>query len=371
MIVKAKPRKQAQQQNIQRRTTDRSKGKEERTTFAPVAISTTVRTKSPKISQNAKSMRVSHRELVLSGITGQNLFAVNYILNINPGLAGVFPWLSTIAAKWEQYRVHRLVAQYIPVVGTNQPGEILLSPDYDASDPAPTTEQQAAGMRDAIEDVCWKNMELHFDPSAMMGLGPRRFVRTGNEAGDIKTFDVAVLNICTVNVTGGPNIGKLYLDYDIEFFIPQNSPNAVQSPSQATVIQSGLTVLGTGIPAFANGLLVYYNCLQVSLTGPGNNAFILPPGSYKITWKAVFSDSANEKYYATASMLKNGLNLPYLPPTSTQYVAAYGVAGGSFITLNGADIVTSAGSDVFGLNCDMVGAAGALAVQVVYIVEVV
>lgn len=372
MIVKAKASKQAKQQNKLKKSSMRSKGKEEATTFAPVAISTTVRSRNPKIKQTAQSMRIAHRELVITGITGQNNFAVNYTMNINPGLPAVFPWLSTMAIKWEQYKVHRLNVQYVPVVGTSQAGEILLSPDYDASDPTPTTEQQAANMRDAVQDVCWKNVEMRLDPNAMMALGPRRFVRAGNEAGDIKTFDVAVVNICTVNITGSPNIGKIYLDYDIEFFIPQNSPTIVQTPSQATVIQSGVHTLASGIPAFADGLLIYYNCLQASVTGPGNNAILLPPGSYKISWKATFSDSANEKWFAQANLLKSSLNLPYNPPQSIMYSAAYGVAGGSFVTLNGCDLVTSStGTEQIGLNCSATGAVGTLAVQVEYIIEVV
>jgi len=192
---------------------------------APQSYSARVETLMPKITRTARSMRIAHRELVLSSVAGSTGFTVQNSLALNPGLTTTFPWLAPQAQQWEMYKVHRLRAEWIPIASTGTAGDVYLSPNYDASDPQPTTEVQAANNVNAVVDSVWKVLSCDLDPSSMMGLGPRKYVRPCAVAGDIKTFDIGKLFVCSNNEANTNTVGKLYLSYDFEFFTPQNDPS--------------------------------------------------------------------------------------------------------------------------------------------------
>lgn len=121
-----------------------------------------------------------------SGFTVANTFA------LNPGLSTTFPWLSTQAVGWEQYKFNKLKFCYYTRTGTSTPGSILMVPDYDAADAAPTTEQIASAYRDVVEEVPWiEEFSCTLDPRAMLEPGNRKYIRTASLAAnlDVKTYD--------------------------------------------------------------------------------------------------------------------------------------------------------------------------------------
>jgi len=111
---------------------------------------------------------------------------------------------------------------------------VLLVPDYDAADAAPSSEQIASNNEDMREDAPWKDICCILKPNAMHSLGPHKFVRSGGLAAnlDVKTYDVGNLFICTVDAVGnGTNWGKVWIEYDVTFFVPQLNPNGPNQPS--------------------------------------------------------------------------------------------------------------------------------------------
>lgn len=176
------------------------------------------------MGNNGRSCRVRHRELV-SSITGTVAFTVSDTLALNPGLAASFPWLSTMAQSWERYRFNRLAFRFYTRTGTNVPGSVMLVPDYDAADSAPATEQVASAFQDVAEDAPWKDISCNLPSRNLNGSFPEHYVRTAALATnqDVKTYDVGQLFVCTVDGTAVA-WGKLWVEYDIEFFIPQLPP---------------------------------------------------------------------------------------------------------------------------------------------------
>jgi len=91
----------------------------------------------------------------------------------------------------------------------------------------------------------------------------RRFTRPGPLAAnlDIKTYDVGSLFVCTVDGSG-PNIpwGKLWVEYDIDLYIPQLSPFGA--------LPYGGTVAGGGVFTAANplGTIPVQNPLNAGFT---------------------------------------------------------------------------------------------------------
>jgi len=198
------------------------------------AYATGQSTKSPKITQSSMdSSRIIHRELVGS-VFGSVAFTTALTFSVNPGLPTSFPWLSTQALGWEKYHFNSLRLCYYTRTGSNTPGSVILSPDYDAADSAPVNEQIASAYHGTQEDVAWKDNCLTFDPKLLSG---QRFIRTGGLSAnqDIKTYDIANAFVSTLDGTA-VNWGKVWFEYDITLINQQLNSSG---PSGSGVLVAG------------------------------------------------------------------------------------------------------------------------------------
>jgi len=192
------------------------------------AYSKGVKGSKPKITRSMErgleSIRVTHREFI-GNVTGTTAFAVANQIPLNPGLNTSFPWLSNVANNYEQYRVNKMRFEYLTRTGTNVPGSVLLAPDYDVLDAAPLSEAVMSNYEDIAEDAPWKDNCCVLRPAAMHAIGPKKFVRSGPvAASDQKTYDVGNFFLATVDGTA-VSWGKLWVEYDISFFVPQLNPS--------------------------------------------------------------------------------------------------------------------------------------------------
>jgi len=203
---------------------------------APAAYSISMQPREPRIRADSRSCTIAHRELVCS-VTGSTNFTVSNSFALNPGIATTFPWLSTQALGWEQYRFKRLKFCYYTRCATSVPGSVILAPDYDAADSAPSSEQQALTYRDSKEEVPWvQTFECTLDPRALLEPAGRKYVRYGNLAAnlDIKTYDGGNLHLCTIDGTAVA-WGKLWVDYEVEFSVPQTIIGGVGSTASVKI----------------------------------------------------------------------------------------------------------------------------------------
>ncbi len=323
---------------------------------APVARSYRVATAAPMISQNGRTMRVRHRELVVPQIMGSTSFLVNYALSLNPGLSGVFPWLSSMARNWDQYRFLRLVAEYIPIAPSNTQGDVLLSPDYDASNPVPNTEQEASNDENSVVDSCWRRIDMKFNPASLMAGCTRKYIRTSAIAGDIKTFDVGKLFVCTNNASAAVPFGKLYLEYDVEFFVPKQSPEDYSVPQQTSLFTRNTNqTFATGTPSAVNFQSNPYDPLEVGL--PVAGVFTPPAGCYRLKACVTLADASPESFSCEIEIMKNGASLPF-PCAANGTCPSF--ASGELVNLAVEGIIPCNGSDTFQVTATLNGAAGAL-----------
>lgn len=193
--------------------------------IAPASSSLVSRTKPPVFrSRTARSTRITHRELIAQ-VSGTVAFTATQFA-INPGMSSTFPWLSTQASSWEQYKFHRLAFCYESRCSSATNGTCILAPDYDAADTTPTSEVIASSYADTTEAVPWTTkFSCALNPNSMLGLAPRKYVRTEGLADnlDVKTYDSGNMYLCTTDGTA-TNWGKLYVEYDVELFVPQLNP---------------------------------------------------------------------------------------------------------------------------------------------------
>lgn len=233
---------QQKQKQKQSKPLGRGQGKQ---AAAAAAYATGQVGKAPVIKMSRDTCRIVHRELIAS-VTGSVAFTVAQTLALNPGLAASFPWLSVMAQGWEQYRFRKLRFCYYTRTGSNVPGSVILAPDYDAADGVPVSEQVASAFEDVAEDAPWKDIECELTKLSMAAGTTRHFTRSAALAAnlDIKTYDVGNLHLCTVDGTAVP-WGKLWVEYDVEFFVPQLPPNG-------GAFVSGGSVLGATTMTAAN-----------------------------------------------------------------------------------------------------------------------
>lgn len=319
---------------------------------AASAYSTAQRTREPMIDRSARGMRIRHSELIRS-VAGSVAFTATKIV-VNPGIAATFPWLAPQAVQWEQYRVHACQFRFVTRTGTSTVGSVLLAPDYDALDTTPTTEAQVSSYQDAVEDACWRDQCCKLRVDSMHPLGPRKYIRSAAVGADLKTYDVANLFLCTVEETGTDAIGKLWVDYDIEFFVPQTGDSTGSSETTTFRTQVAAQSIATGVAE-----PVEFDTLVVDPLGIGSpvvGVFTPPAGAYDIEAIVTLNDSAAEAFEGALSIRKNGSAL-------SPAVGSDQANGGGSLVLAARGYVVCNGTDTFQVNVTGVGAAGTLTVR--------
>lgn len=189
----------------------------------------------PKFKSKGPSNVICHREYIgdvfsggtLSG-TFTNFETTSY--NINPALPGTFPWLSTVAAQYEEYIIHGMVFEFKSTSAdalnsTNTAlGVVIMGTQYNASSPTFETKQQmensefTMSARPSINQL--HAIECAPRETPMSILYTRRGGLAANQ--DIKTYDLAKFTIATQGMQQtNVNLGELWVTYHIEFLKPK------------------------------------------------------------------------------------------------------------------------------------------------------
>lgn len=168
----------------------------------------------------------SNREYVMDIIVPTTAGAyVNTPFALNPGIASIFPWLSQVAANFEEYEFLQLVFEYRPTidastVGNGQTGVIMIATQYNPASPPiqdKETMLQTHGAQSCkLTDAAMHGVEC--DPRKVND--KRLYVRTGPlpQGEDIKTYDHGTLNIAIVGAPAafvGQNCGELWVYYKV------------------------------------------------------------------------------------------------------------------------------------------------------------
>jgi hypothetical protein len=238
-------------------------------TAVAAAYSTAQRSVPARIQSSKNSVRIKHKELV-ANISGSVDFTVALSMALNPGLSTSFPWLASQAAAWETYHFHSLRYCYHTRTGTGVPGSVILAPDYDASDAAPSSELAVSNYEDMREDAPWKDVCSILNESAMYPLGPRKYIRNGALSSnvDVKTYDVGTMHICTIDGTAVP-WGKLWVEYDVTLETPafpaggfiQTAALIINgvTPTSASLLGTQTVLAGSTEFATVSGEIITFN----------------------------------------------------------------------------------------------------------------
>ena len=227
---------------------------------------------------------VSHREFI-----GKVPGSVNFSISsnpINPGLPAQFNWLWAIAGQYESYIFKKLKYIFINSKTGTFSGEVIMGIDYDASDPTPFNELELQNYWGCKTGVLTEPLEIIANLPALHKV-PQKFCRLGNLSAnqDIKLYDCGNFFLATSDCADTSNIGRLFVEYEVELITPQvNASNVLSGNS---VFATGVTQaapLGTAQPTVLGALgVVWLSGTTFSVPIPGQYMFVLTQTGTTIT----------------------------------------------------------------------------------------
>ncbi len=184
----------------------------------------------PVFANSGRETTIFHKEFIadISGTT--NFTLASY--PINPGMAVTFPWLSQVAANYEQYEMLGLTFDYVPTSGnavgsTNTAlGSVIMATDYDPDHPPFVSKQQMASYEFSCTSVPYTGMihgvECKSKSRPINVLYNRSSVLAPNE--DYSFYDLGNFQIATQGMQNGTTvIGELWVSYHIKLMKPRTS----------------------------------------------------------------------------------------------------------------------------------------------------
>lgn len=262
------------------------------------------------------SIRVKKREFIAQIDSASALTFSLQNFPINPGLDTSFPWLSSIAKNYEQYRINGMIFQFVStssdaIASTTALGlgQVILATDYNAAD---DNFIDAAQMLNYMFSNSGKPSEhiLHAIECSPTDTPQKLYyVRTGRvfPGQDPRLYDLGNFQIATNNMPAAYNgMGQLWVSYDVTFCksIANNQLGFSLNTDQFQ-LTTGLTnanPFGTGNTAVGTWSALAGSNLGCTLDA--NNIYFpqtLVSGFYMVTinWKGTATAITNPAYTPT------------------------------------------------------------------------
>lgn len=231
-------------------------------------------------SSSGRGLIVRYREYLGDIVTHESIIGGFNVVKykINPGNIITFPWMSPIASQYDQYRPLGIIFEYVSTASDNAVGvtmgSVIMSTQYDVSDPDPTSKADMLNRAYSGEMRMSNNGAhgLECDPGELFHklLYVRRF-GTDTSGMDDRDFDMANFYIATQggSVPVDTIIGSLYVHYEFEFFkeVPMGGLPAKTQIWQNFADTTGIAA-GTAVD-FDSMTLTTYNGVELGFTMSG------------------------------------------------------------------------------------------------------
>lgn len=168
---------------------------------------------------------IANREFIRDVTTTGSVFALLESLEINPGLAGTFPWLSQIAQQFQEYEIQGMMFHFVSTSGnlstTQALGEVVFATRYNVRSNKPTNKQQMLINGFARSAVPSADIIHPIETSKTQTPLTHLYVRSGNVPDDQKhVYDFAVTDIATQGQSAAVTLGELWVTYQVGLFKP-------------------------------------------------------------------------------------------------------------------------------------------------------
>lgn len=148
----------------------------------PAARAAIIAKRRPQVRSSTNGVEVAHSELCgevsmnFSAFSLTPLSAATPGYDINPRCAALFPWLSRIAANYEQYRFSSLRFRLVSAQPSTASGRVYMAVDYDYDDPVPTTLSSMMSNHTALDASVWQEVALDVDAADLHKDMPWKYV---------------------------------------------------------------------------------------------------------------------------------------------------------------------------------------------------
>lgn len=290
---------------------------------------------SATFGEDANTIRIRRREFLTDVLAPSTAgtFKV-YAYPINAGMRTTFPFLSQMAANYQEYCFDGLVFEFIssasPYVSASSLGTVIASMNYNSSEPDFPNKYTMENSSFAISTRVDKN--LMYGVECAKGSNPQNcyYVRDGNSVLPLTTTDLGKFQIALATATTVPAnavLGELWVTYDVVMKRPVLSPSRYGVHHSVRSGASATNPMGTGWLAG-----------QTSL---GSNPFTLLSGSSWSFKDAIVGDVFMLTYSFTATVVNTGtFNVGILNAAGTGGASGYVVHNG-FASASTADSQSS------------------------------
>lgn len=231
---------------------------------------------------------IAENDELIAPVTSSTTFEATAI-EVNPGLAATFPWLSRIARNYEKYKFLSLEFYYKPRVSgfaaTGQAGAMMLGFDYDSADPVPTVESNMSTRESYAEGPAYQVVKLRpnlRDLNNSLG----KYIRSGpNVPGsDIKTYDVGQLFLGHTGFTAAAETGQLRVKYACQLMSAVLEDGAVipATKTLSAIFNSTPLLPPDNIGTSTAIVLDEVEVNGIGMTTANNESWNFPPGNYAI-----------------------------------------------------------------------------------------
>lgn len=276
----------------------------------------------------ANVVKITHREVIDSTVNMSEGYTIENTYNVNPGNAATFPWLATIARRFESFRFHKLQFNYTPSCASDTTGLVCLYYDPDPEDSVPPSLEFALNAATVSASAAWMGNTFSVPARMLSAKGTNaKFTEIDDSAAVDYNKTLGRLHLITAG--GAPligDVGILSVSYSVSLRIPQMHTqtssegylhlykddvgdadylSGADVTDDSNLNYAGVTWNGTSI-TFPQGVSGKYICVvQVSGTAVSwdSDATILPLTSG--SFHAAFEDGAGGD---SAEVESNGSN---------------------------------------------------------------
>lgn len=153
-------------------------------------------------------------------------------------------------------------------------------------------------------------------------------------------------------------LGKLWVDYDVEFFVPQKGPSGGAPSGASSTSFYSEAAAQTFATTIAEAVAWDTKISDPLSVGDGTLGVFTPPvGAYRVEAFVSVNDSTTEMFSAVLELKKNGASLP-VPVKCTNHNPGTSANDKLHLSLGG--LILASGTDTFQVDLTLTGAAGTL-----------
>lgn len=182
----------------------------------------------PSFSTNGDDVIIRHRELVKDVVGSVAFTNTGYL--INPGNTILFPWLSKIAALFQEYKFHGLVFEYKSTSGSaiastnNALGAVIMATDYDSMDSIYTTKRSMENTEFATSGTTMDSFIHPIECDSSRNVLGKQYVSTSSTItlaqDDPRFYYQGIFQFATGGQQAAVTIGELWVSYQVRLSRP-------------------------------------------------------------------------------------------------------------------------------------------------------